>query len=347
MPPLPKIELHLHLDCSLSYRVVSRLRPGTTEEEFRRIFVAPARCRDLAEYLTHSPPAVALMQSEQALRLVVADVFEQLAADNVIYAEIRFAPLLHLERGLTPEKVVDAVQGEVAKQIAETGIEARVILCTLRHFPGEYSRQTAQLLATFRGSTAVALDIAGDEAAFPLAPHQPAYQYAHDHGFFVTAHAGEGAGPASVWETLRLLKTPRIGHGIRSAEDPELLSHLKQHNVHLEVCPTSNVQTSVCQSIQDHPIDRLHRSGVSLGINTDCRTISTTNLNQEYRQLEETFGWGAEEWWKCNRQALSAAFLPEDVRRRLEQRLDAAYSNHARVTQPAACATRTASPGRE
>lgn len=326
MPSLPKVELHLHLDCSLSYKAVSRLRPGTTPEEYQFIFVAPGKCRDLAEYLTRSPHAVALMQSDEALRLVVADVFEQLAADNVIYAEIRFAPLLHLESGLTPEKVVEAVHAEVEKQIGETGIEVRVILCTLRHYPGEVSMQTVRLLETFRGSTAVALDIAGDEAAFPLPPHQLAYQYAHDHGLFVTAHSGEAAGAASVWETLRLLKTKRLGHGVRSAEDPALLDFLKEEGVHLEVCPTSNVQTSICASIHDHPIDRLYRSGVSLGINTDCRTISRTNLNQEYRQLQEIFGWGEEEWWKCNRQALDAAFIPEDLRQRLTTRLDQAYS---------------------
>lgn len=326
MPSLPKVELHLHLDCSLSYKAVSRLRPGTTPEEYQHIFVAPGKCRDLAEYLTRAPHAVALMQSEQALRLVVADVFEQFAADNVIYAEIRFAPLLHLERGLTPEKVVEAVHTEVGKQIAETGIEVRVILCTLRHFSGELSLQTVSLLETFRGSTAVALDIAGDEAAFPLAPHQPAYQYAHDHGLFVTAHSGEASGAASVWETLRLLKTKRLGHGVRSAEDPALLDFLKEQDVHLEVCPTSNVQTSICASIKDHAVDRLYRSGVSLGINTDCRTISQTTLNQEYQQLQETFGWGEDEWWKCNRHALNAAFIPDDVRQRLAKRLDQAYS---------------------
>jgi adenosine deaminase len=326
MQSVPKVELHLHLDCSLSYPVVSRLRPGTTEEEFKRIFVAPAKCRDLAEYLTRAPHAVALMQTESALRQVVADVFEQLAADGVIYAEIRFAPSLHLENGLTLEKVVDTVHREVEKQITDTGIEARGIVCTLRHFTGEHSLRIARLLETFRGSTVVALDIAGDEAAFPLAPHQAAYDYAHDRGFFVTAHAGEAAGAASVWETLRLLKTRRIGHGVRSAEDPNLLNYLKQQDIHLEVCTTSNVQTSVCPSIREHSVDSLYRSGVSLGINTDCRTISMTTLNLEYRQLRDTFGWSEDDWWKCNHEALRAAFVPDQVRRRLESRLDEARS---------------------
>ncbi|HWX56114.1 MAG TPA: adenosine deaminase, partial [Verrucomicrobiae bacterium] len=164
---LPKVELHLHLDCSLSYKAVRELRPGTTEEQFRSLFVAPAKCSNLADYLTRATNAVALMQSEDVLKLVVADVFDQLAADHVIYAEVRFAPLLHLDRGLTPERVVAAVNEEVEKQIRASGIEVRVILCTLRHYTREQSLQTASLLEAFNGTKVVALDIAGDEIAHP------------------------------------------------------------------------------------------------------------------------------------------------------------------------------------
>ncbi|HWX53180.1 MAG TPA: adenosine deaminase family protein, partial [Verrucomicrobiae bacterium] len=206
------------------------------------------------------------------------------------------------------------------------GIEVRVILCTLRHYTREQSLQTASLLEAFNGTKVVALDIAGDEIAHPLAPHKAAYDYAHDHGFFVTAHAGEGAGPESVWETLRLLKPSRVGHGVRSSEDPKLVQWLKQENIHLEVCPTSNVQTSICGTIKDHPVDRLYREGVSLGINTDCRMISDTNLMREYRQLEEAFSWGRDDLLKCNREALRAAFVSAEVKQRLESRLTQAWS---------------------
>jgi len=328
MQSLPKVELHLHLDCSLSYKVISRLRPGTTQEEFRHLYVAPSKCSSLAEFLTRAPYLVALMQTEEALKLVVADVFEQLAADNVIYAEMRFAPLLHLDKGLTPEKVVAAVNAEVESQIHATGIQARVILCTLRHYNREQSMKTAELVGQFRGSTVVALDIAGDEAAYPLAPHQAAYDYAHQHGLFATAHAGEGAGAGSVWETLRLLKPSRIGHGVRSAEDPELVQHLKQQAIHLEVCPSSNVQTGMCADLKRHPVDRLFREGVPLGINTDCRTIGDTTLDREYSRLEEAFGWAADEFYRCNREALRAAFIPSDVKKSLETRLEQACAPH-------------------
>jgi adenosine deaminase len=321
MESLPKVELHLHLDCSLSYKVVSRLSPDITEQQYRQDFIAPRKCASLAEYLTRAPHAVRLMQSEGSLRLAVEDLFEQLGQDNVIYAEIRFAPLLHLDRGLTPEQVIAAVDNAVEKCIARTGIEARIILCTLRHYTREQSLQTARLVKSFAGTRVVALDIAGDEAGYPLTPHKAAYDYAHQHGLFVTAHAGEAAGPSSVWETLQELSPARIGHGVRSAEDPELVAALKQQRIHLEVCPSSNLQTGICEALENHPVDRLYRQGVSLNINTDCRTITLTNLTREYRELEAAFGWCDQDFLRCNLNALDAAFLQEQVKDRLRSRL--------------------------
>lgn len=326
MESLPKVELHLHLDCSLSYKVISRLQAGISEQEFRSKFIAPSKCCDLADYLTRAPHQVALMQSCESLKLAVEDVFDQLAADNVIYAELRFAPLLHRDQGLAPEEVVAAVDRATESCIARTGIEARLILCTLRHYTREQSLATARLVERFRGTRVAALDIAGDEAALPLAPHRPAYDYAHERGLFMTAHAGEAAGAQSVWETLRELAPSRIGHGVRSAEDPELLAMLKEHGIHLEVCPSSNIQTSMCESIRHHPVDNLYRAGVPVNINTDCRTISDTNLRREYRQVGDTFGWNSDDFLRSNLDALRAAFLPAETKRCLEAKLTEAYS---------------------
>ena len=142
----------------------------------------------------------------------------------------------------------------------------------------------------------------------------------------MTAHAGEAAGAESVWETLRELAPSRIGHGIRSVEDPKLITHLKQQHIHLEVCPTSNVQTNVCNSLREHPVDRLYRGGISLSINTDSRTITDTTLSREYQELEQTFHWSREELLQCNLEAIRAAFLPAEARQRLEAQLMHAYS---------------------
>jgi len=318
---LPKIELHLHLDCCLSYDAVRRLAPEVTPEAFARDFVAPAKCQSLADYLRTPPNHVALMQDEAGLRLAVDDLFAQLARDNVIYAELRFAPLFHTRRELSSEQVVAIVDDAVAQASAANGIEARIILATLRHFSEAQSLETVRLVERFRGTRVAAFDIAGDEAGYPLDAHLAAFRYASAHDIPFTAHAGEACGPASVWETLRLLRPARIGHGVRSVEDERLLAHLAETGIHLEVCPSCNVQTDVVATYGDHPVDKLYRRGISVGINTDTRTITDVTLVQEYERMHATFGWGAGEFLAANLNALAAAFIEPSVRQTLERRL--------------------------
>jgi adenosine deaminase len=322
---LPKVELHLHLDCSLSYAAVARLDNSVSLEEYQSEFIAPRRCTSLADFLTRAPRGFQLMQDEAALALVVEDVFEQLSADGVIYAEIRFAPLLHLEQGLTPQKVVAAVDRATEACIRSSGIEARLILCTLRHFDREQSLVTARLVEQFRGSRVAALDIAGDEAGYPIDAHVPAFRYAIDHGLHLTAHAGEARGPDSVWETLREFQPSRIGHGVRSIEDPALVEHLIRERIHLEVCPTSNLQTGISRDYAEHAVDHLYRAGVPLSISTDTRTITNITLTEEYRNLEEHFGWTDSDLAACNQAALDAAFIDEAVKSALRGQLTASY----------------------
>ncbi len=323
--PLPKIELHLHLDCSLSFEIVSRLNPAITLEEYQNDFIAPAKCTNLADFLTRAPKGIQFMQTEEELRFVIEDLFQQLQRDNVIYVEIRFAPLFHTEKGLAPEQVVEIVESAVAHASESTGIEARLILCTLRHFSVEQSLQTAQLVKHFKGTRVAALDIAGDEAGFGIDQHRAAFQFAIDHNLYRTSHAGEAKGPESVWETLKHFNPSRIGHGVRSIEDSNLLTHLKQQNIHLEVCPSCNVQINIYNTHADHPIDRLYKAGISVGVNTDARTIVNTTLTQEYENLHQVFGWGKEHFLRCNLNALHAAFLPDSIKQRLKQRLVEAY----------------------
>ena len=333
----PKIELHLHLDCSLSYEAVSRLVPGVTREQYNQDYVAPSRCPNLTEYLKRSVVGFRVMQTPEALALVTEDVFQQLAADGVIYAELRFAPLLHLLKGLGPEQVVEIVDRATEKMIAQTGIEARLILCTLRHFTEAQSMETVQMVEKFRGSRVVALDLAGDEAGFPLDAHVGAYRYAKEHGLFHTAHAGEGAGPESVWETLRTLAPARIGHGTRSSEDPQLVEHLRREKIHLELCPSANVQIipTICDW-ENHPIDRLYRAGVRLNVNTDTRMLTPTNLVREYEGVQRVFGWGRDEFLRTNLMAVEAAFVDNEVKGRLKERLTTGYHDEETpLRQPA------------
>jgi adenosine deaminase len=323
---LSKVELHLHLDCSLSYKAVSRLAPGVSSAEYQRDYVGPTRCTNLADFLSRAPMGFRLMQSEDSLRLVTEDVFEQLAADGVIYAELRFAPLLHTLSGLTPERVCEVVERAIEQQSRATGIEACAILCTLRHFSADQSTETAELVDKFRGSRVAALDIAGDEAGFPLDAHIEAYRYAHDHGLRRTAHAGEACGPESVWETLRLLDPERIGHGTRSYEDAKLVEHLCDKKIHLELCPSSNVQIiPSIESWRDHPIDKLYRAGVSLSVSTDTRMLTPATLTGEYEGLQRAFGWSVKDFLLTNHMAINAAFIEAPAKERIQRRLAESY----------------------
>jgi adenosine deaminase len=322
---LPKVEIHLHFDCSLSYAVVSRLNPSITLEDYHNDFIAPAKCMNLVQMLSRSANSVALMQTEEQLQLATFDVFEQLQQENVFYAELRFAPLLHTAKGLSAEEVVAIVVAAIDRASESTGVEARIILCTLRHFTTEQSMQTVKLVERFKGTRVAALDIAGDEAGYPLEPHVPAFQFAAQNGIPYTAHAGESVGAESVWETLRLLEPSRIGHGVHSIEDPTLVEHLRKAHIHLELCPTSNYQTNAVDTYFEHPIAKLYDAGISLSMNTDCRTLCNINLTREYEKLHANFGWDDTQFLLCNLNAIRAAFLPEATKQRLESQLREGY----------------------
>lgn len=322
----PKVELHVHLDCCLSFEVAARLRPGLSREAWRRDFVAPPRCADLADYLTRALQGFRLMQTGAALRAVTEDLVDQLAADGVVYGEVRFAPLQHLEGGLSPERVVGTVLEALDAASARTGVETRLLLCTLRHFSEAQGLATARLLEAFRGTRAAGLDLAADEAGFPLAPHAAAFRRAREAGFPCTAHAGEARGADSVRETLAELRPQRLGHGVRSIEDGDLVAELAARRIHLEVCPSCNVQIGVFPSLAGHPVDRLRRAGVSVGLNTDGRTITDITLAEEYRRVAEAFAWTPADLLRCNLDALDAAFVDGGTRDRLRERLVAGWA---------------------
>ena len=323
---LPKVELHLHLDCSLSYDVVSIIDPSVTREDYLQNYIAPEKCTNLADFLTRAVTGFALMQTKEQLQLVVKDLFKQLQADSMLYAEIRFAPLLHIQKGLTPYEVVATIEAATAKAVKETGIEARLILCTLRHFTETQSMETVKLVGQFKNTYVAGFDIAGDEAGFPIDAHVKAYRYAKEKNIPCTAHAGEAAGTASIWETLEYFGPSRIGHGVRSYEDDKLVKHLQKNKIHLELCPTCNVQINIYDTYKNHPIDKLYRAGVSVNVNTDCRTICNIDLNREYKKLHETFGWTVNDFYNTNVNALKVAFITDELKTTLLNKLKTAYN---------------------
>ncbi|MEE9449173.1 MAG: adenosine deaminase [Ignavibacteriaceae bacterium] len=325
---LPKVELHLHLDCSLSFDVVSKIRPDISVNEYKLEFIGPKKCSNLNEILKYVTNQINLMQTEKNLRLVLKDLFDQLQKENVIYAEIRFAPLLHLANGLKPEEVVEIIADESTDCTNVTGIKAGIILCTLRHFSEKESLQTAKLVKRFIDNSPVAgFDIAADEGSYPIDTNKEAFLYAIKHDLPRTAHAGEAKGSESIWETIYNFKPSRIGHGVRSIEDPALVEFLKANDIHLEICPSCNIQTNIFNQYKNHPINFLYNSGVSLSVNTDGRTLTNVSLSEEYKNLINTFNWGVKHLMRCNLNAISKAFLSESGKKYLSKKIVDGYSN--------------------
>lgn len=322
---LPKIELHIHLDCSLSYNVVKKLRPEITIQDYNQNFKAGKSCNSLKHYIKCADNAISLMQTKESLELVMEDFFDQLIKDNIIYCEIRFAPLLHIEESLSSSEVVDILCNKMNTLSKETGIITGLILCTLRHYSEIQSMETVKLVKEFYDRGVVGFDLAADEAGYPLDHHISAFEYAHKHKLNCTAHAGEAKGPESVWETIKKLKTKRIGHGVRSIVDDKLIDYLSENNYHLEVCPTSNLKTKTFESLKEHPIDKLFKRKVSLSINSDGRTISDVNLNEEYHKISDLFGWSIKQIKQCNLNAIDHAFTSNINKAVLRQKINRAY----------------------
>jgi adenosine deaminase len=322
---LPKVELHLHLDCSLSFEVVKKLKPSTTLQSYQENFIAPAKCLNLADYLRRAVKGFELMQTEEQLRLVTFDLFKQLKADRIIYAEIRFAPMLHIMKGLSPEQVVEIVNDAVDQSIQKYGIEAGIILCDLRRNSEAYSLKTVRLVNQYKGTHVVGFDIAGNEAGFPIDDHVKAFQFANANNIKCTAHAGEARGAESVWETLEYFKPSRIGHGVRSHEDDQLMQLIKNKNFHLEVCPTSNIQVNVFDTMENHPLNKMFNDGISMSINTDTRTISNVTLTSEYESLQRVFNWDRHHFKRANLEAIKHAFASEATKEKIRLQIEQAY----------------------
>ncbi|MEJ6699313.1 MAG: adenosine deaminase [Flavobacteriaceae bacterium] len=322
---LPKVELHVHLDCCLSYKALKKINPKISYITFQNQFIGTS-CSCLKDYIKCADRALEYMQTKEELEIIVEDIFDQFKDDNVIYAEVRFAPLLHLSKGLLPMEVVEIISKKTKEKSNASGIEVNLILCTLRHYSEKQSLETINLIKDFKGENVVGFDIAADEAGFPLDNHTKAFELANESNIFCTAHAGEALGAHSVSETLEKLKPSRIGHGVRSIEDKSLLKKLKANNIHLELCLTSNIVTKVYKSFKDHPADFLYKNDFSISINTDGRTISDTNLNNEYCILGTHFNWIKSHFLKVNINSMEASFANSNIKTKIISNLKSSYN---------------------
>jgi adenosine deaminase len=287
---LPKAELHQHLDGAMRPETAVELAAGIgmplTLEEARRRMVAPARCRDQAELLTYFDLPITLLQTAAGLRRTATELIEDLATDGVRYAEVRWAPRLHLAGGMSVSEVIEAVAGGVADGTQRVGTGSplvMLIVTAMRSHPPGANVLLARAAAEF-GTPVVGFDLAGPEASYPAPPHAAAFRAAEDGGLALTAHAGEVPGPERIREALAL-GVRRIAHGATTADDPALITAVRERDVTLDLCPTSNVQAGIVASLEDHPVGRLHRAGVSVSLSTDDRTVSATTLSLELARV--------------------------------------------------------------
>ncbi|GAB3362394.1 MULTISPECIES: adenosine deaminase [Micromonospora] len=330
---VPKALLHDHLDGGLRPATIVELAadaghelPTTDPEALGRWFAEAANSGSLERYLETFAHTVAVMQTGPALRRVARECALDLAADGVVYAEVRFAPEQHLEQNLTLDEVVDAVvtgfrEGSALAAEAGTPIRVGTLLTAMRH--AARSQEIAELAVRHRDTGVVGFDIAGAEAGFPPTRHLDAFEYLQRENFHFTIHAGEAFGLPSIWQAIQWCGADRLGHGVRIVDDitpgnppvlGRLAAYVRDKRIPLELCPSSNVQTGAAASIADHPIGLLRDLRFRVTVNTDNRLMSGTSMSREMALLVDAFGYGWKElqWFTIN--AMKSAFIPFDER---------------------------------
>jgi adenosine deaminase len=340
---VPKVLLHDHLDGGLRPATIVELAeetgypdlPTKDPDELAGWMTRGASRKNLLLYLETFAHTVGVMQTPDALVRVARECSEDLAADGIVYAEVRFAPEQHLDRDLSLDEVVEAVQEGFRQGSEATGIRIGTLLTAMR--TAARSLEIADLAVRWRDRGVVGFDIAGAEAGFPPTRHLDAFEHVRRENFHLTIHAGEAFGLPSIWEALQLCGAERLGHGVRIVDDvlvedgrSELgrIAHLvRDRRVPLELCPTSNVHSGAAPSIEEHPIGVLMDLKFRVTVNTDNRLMSSTSLSKELTQLVEAFGIGWERIRRLTINAMKSAFLPFDERVRfLDEVIRPAYA---------------------
>lgn len=319
------IDLHLHFDGSLLPRTILELAkeqqlvlPTEDPDELKLLLAAPENCESLNEYLEKFDLPLSVLQTGEAIRKGMYTLICSLKEQGLLYAEVRFAPQSHLRKGLTQEEVVKAAILGMQEALVGTFFKAKLILCCMRGEDNwKANRKTIEVAAAYLGRGVAAIDLAGAEALFPTADFEDLFVYAKKWGVPFVIHAGEADGPESIEAALRF-GAARIGHGVRANEDKMVLKLLKETQIPLEMCPTSNIQTKAVGSFPEHPILEYLHLGLKVTVNTDNMTVSDTTIAREYQRLETELGMTKEEKKLLLFHAVDAAFLTVEERGRMK-----------------------------
>jgi len=315
----PKAELHCHLDGSLRLETMVDLAreqnrphvlPADSVEGLAERLRAVDESETLEAYLSWFRYTLPLLQTEEALRRVAYELVADNAEENVRYLEVRYAPILHTEEGLSLNAVNNAVLDGLRTGEEDFDITTSLIICGLRDRYESASMRQAELAAEYRHRGVVAFDLAGGEAGNPPKGHLHAFYHARNHLLNLTIHAGESWGPDSIRQALFYCGAHRIGHGISLREDPELMQYFADHRIPLEICPTSNVQTHVVPSLEAHPITTYVEENVPVTVNTDNRLFSRTTVTDELWRVHRHCNIDASQLREIALNGFRYAFLP-------------------------------------
>jgi adenosine deaminase len=294
---LPKTDLHVHLDGSLRLSTILDLAkkeritlPGDTVEALRAAIGCGSHFGSLVEYLRGFGITLKVMQTEESLERIAFELAENTHQENVRYMEVRYAPMLHTQRGLKLTRVVEAVLQGLRRARETFGIKANVIVCGIRNISPESSYEMAELAVAYKGRGVVGFDLAGAEADFPAKHHRAAFQLVRDNNINCTIHAGEAYGPESIAQAIHVCGAHRIGHACRLRENGDLLHYLNDHRIPLECCPSSNVQTGAVRDFRNHPLKLYFDLGLRVTINTDNRLITDTSVSKELYLVHSELG---------------------------------------------------------
>lgn len=311
MKNLKKIELHVHLDGSIRPTTISELL-NISLEEANKLAMVSQKTNSLKEYLDKFDIPLKIMQTKENLTRVAKELAEDLQKDNVIYAEIRFAPNKHLEQGLSLDEVITSI----LKGLSEVPIKTNLILCMMRGDTLANNLEVIKYAKKYLGQGVVGIDLAGNEAAYPVNDYKDLFLLAKEEGIPFTIHAGEADGALSVINAINL-GAKRIGHGVRAIENKEALNLIKEKDITLEVCPKSNLDANIYNNLEEHPIKKLFDEKMKVTINTDNRTVSNITLYETYKELKTTFNFTDEDLITMNKYAIECAFLSESEKQEL------------------------------
>jgi len=331
---LPKALLHDHLDGGLRPQTIIDLAaeinyslPSTNADELADWFEESCNSGSLEKYLLTFEHTVAVMQTREAIIRVARECALDLARDGVVYAEVRGAPELFTQKGLTLDQVIEATTEGFRLGMADAqaeGFTIRVVqlLCALRQ--NDFANEVARKVVQYRNDGVVGFDIAGPEDGFPPSDYLEAFNYLREQNAHFTIHAGEAFGLPSIWQAIQMCGTERLGHGVRIVDDIDLSSgepklgllssYVRDRRIPLELCPTSNLQTGAAKDIHSHPIGLLEKLRFRVTLNTDNRLMSRTSMSHEMNQVVDAFDWTFEDLQRVTVNALKSAFIPFEER---------------------------------